>query len=372
MWRLPTPEFKVLVFGPGLPASGLPARTHFEPGVLVVQGPGHWFTVRLGQISLKTGGFDGCQWLIAWESPHGAMTALLQGDDTVDIFIRVAPPEIAQSLARVRQARARRAWKFKLAAALLGLVFLLPVVALLLLWIFADAFSQWAAEQVSPEQEIRLGELAFRQMQPGLRLIETGPAQDAVERIGVRLTAGGSQFRYQFHLARDAQVNAFALPGGQVVVNSGLIQATADAEELAGVLAHEISHVEQRHTLRGLIHGLGWRALLGVALGDFSGGLWGGMAEQLVRLNYSRDMELEADRSGVELLRDTGLPADGLARFLSRAQDQGEAARAWLSTHPTSQERLAALRKSTGGLGLYPNQALSIDWARVKRDLARR
>jgi Zn-dependent protease with chaperone function len=370
MWRLPTPEFKVLVYGPDLPASGLHARAHFEPGVLVIQGQSRWFTVQVSQIGLKTGGYDGCQWLIAWESPHGPMTALLQGDDTVDAFIRVVPPEIAQSLARVRKAHARRKWKFKLAAALLGLVFLLPVVALALFWIFADSFSQWAAEHVTAEQEVRLGELAFEQLRPRLKLIEDGTAHDMVERVGVRLTAGGSQFRYQFHLARDAQVNAFALPGGQVVVNSGLLMATADAQELAGVLAHEISHVEQRHTLRNLIHGLGWRALLGVALGDFTGGVWGDMAEELVRLDYSRDLELEADRGGVELLRDTGLPADGLARFLARTQASSPPA--LFSTHPSSAERLAALKAFVEEMGAYPNQTLDIDWGRVKRDLARR
>lgn len=371
MWRLPTPEFKVLVYGPDLPASGLPARAHFEPGVLVIQGHGRWFTVQVGQISLKTGGFNGCQWLIAWDAPHGPMTALLQGDDTVDVFIRVAPPEIARSLARVRRAQACRAWKFKLAVTVLGLVFLLPVVALVLFWTFSGSFSQWAAEQVSPEQEVRLGQLAFEQLRPSLKLIEDGPAHDAVERVGVRLTAGSSPFRYQFHLARDVQINAFALPGGQVVVNSGLIQATADAQELAGVLAHEISHVERRHTLRNLIHDLGWRAVLGVAMGDFSGGIWGDMAEELIQLEYNRDLELEADRAAVALMRGTGLPPDGLVRFFERIQGEGQALPALFSTHPTSQERLAAQRELIGGLGAYPHLALDIDWARVKRDLAR-
>lgn len=371
MHRLPVPEFKVLVYGPDLPASGLSARAHFEPGVLVVQGHGRWYTVRVGQLGLRTGGYNGCQWLIAWTSPHGPMTALLQGDDTVDVFIRVAPPEVAESLSRVRKAHACSRRRFRLAVTLLGLVCLLPLAALILFWIFADGFSRWAAGQIGPEQAVRLGDMAFEQLRPGLKLIEDGPAHDAVERVGVRLTAGGSQYRYRFHVARDPEVNAYALPGGQVVVNTGLIQATADAQELAGVLAHEISHVERRHTLRNLIHGLGWRAVLGVALGDFSGGVWGGMAEELVRLGYSRDLELEADRAGVELLRDTGLPADGLGRFLARTQEKAGAPPALLSTHPAGQERLAALKETVGGLGAYPNQALDIDWAGVKRDLAR-
>jgi beta-barrel assembly-enhancing protease len=372
MWRLPVPEFKVLLYGPDLPAAGLRARAHFEPGVLVVQGKGHWFTVQASRITLKTGGYDGHQWLICWYSPSGPMTAMLQGEDTVDIFIKVAPPEISRELRRARKSHAFRAWKFKLGMTLLGLVVLLPILAMSVFWIYADSLSKWAASQISIEQEARLGEMAFKQMQPGLRMLEEGAAHDAVELIGVRLTAGGQKYRYSFYLAEDPQVNAFALPGGHVVVFTGLLRAAGSAEELAGVLAHEISHVEMRHTLRTMIHGLGWRAVLGVALWDFSGGVWGNMARELGSLSYSRELELEADREGVKLFRRAGLPADAMAGFFERMEKNGKSPPALLSSHPNGLERQAALNEMVGGLGYYPSRPLGIDWNWVKRDLARR
>ncbi len=372
MRRLPVPEFKVLLYGADLPAAGLRARAHFEPGVLVIQGRGRWFTVQASRITLKIGGYDGRQWLISWYSPSGPMTAMLQGEDTVDTFIRVAPPEISEELRRVRTTHSNREWKFKLGMAILGLVVLAPLFALGLFWLYADDLSQWAADQISVEQEIRLGDKAFGQMQTRLKMPEAGAAHDAVELIGVRLTAGGNKYRYHFYYAEDPQANAFALPGGHVVVFTGLLRATESAEELAGVLAHEIGHVEMRHSLRKMIHGLGWRAVLGVALWDFSGGIWGDMAGELGRLSYSRDLEIEADREAVKLLRRTGLPAEGMARFFERMERQGKAIPALLSTHPSDLERQAALTEMVGGLGHYPSQPLGIDWNGVKRDLARR
>jgi predicted Zn-dependent protease len=256
--------------------------------------------------------------------------------------------------------------------AILGLAVLAPLFALGLFWLYADDLSQWATDQISIEQEIRLGDKAFGQMQPRLKMLEAGAAHDAVELIGVRLTAGGHKYRYHFYIAEDPQTNAFAMPGGHVVVFTGLLRATESAEELAGVLAHEISHVEMRHTLRNMIHGLGWRAVLGVALWDFSGGVWGDMAGELGSLGYSCDLELEADRAAVQLLRRTGLPAEGMARFFERMGRNGQSIPALLSTHPNDLERQAALNEMVGGLGYYPSQPLGIDWNWVKRDLARR
>jgi hypothetical protein len=130
MHRIPTPEFKVLMYGPGLPPAGVKARAHFEPGVLVVQGKGHWYTVHADRISLKTGGYDGRQWLISWYSPSGPMTAMLQGEEAVDAFIRLAPDEVSGELHRVRRTHSRREWVFRSGMALLGLLLLVPLLLL--------------------------------------------------------------------------------------------------------------------------------------------------------------------------------------------------------------------------------------------------
>jgi Zn-dependent protease with chaperone function len=372
MWRLPTPEFIVLIYGPDLPPSGVRGSAHFEPGVLVVQGKGHWFTVQSDRISLEVGGYDGRQWLISWHSSAGPVTAMLQGDDAVHEFIRVAPPEIAGKLRRAWKVHAHRNLRFRLGMALLGLVLLLPLLALGVFWVNADRVSQWVVEQISLEQEKKLGELAFEQMRPKLKLIERGSAPDVVELIGVRLTGGSQKYHYRFHVAEDPQVNAFALPGGHVVVFTGLLRSAQSADEVAGVLAHEASHIRLRHALRNMIHALGWRAVLGVALGDYSGGIWGDMARELGELSYSRDLEREADLEGLVLLRRAGLPPEGMASFYERLAKLEKAPPPLLSSHPAGMERLAALREAIESQGRYTSQSMAVDWAGVRRELRMR
>ncbi len=125
--RLPTPKFKVLLYGPDLPPVGIKARAHFEDSVLVVQGKRHWFTIQGDRLFLKTGGYDGRQWLVCWETTSGPISMILTGSDAVEVFIKLAPTEIAQKLKQVYRAHAGQ---FRLG--LLGWILLLALVVLLI------------------------------------------------------------------------------------------------------------------------------------------------------------------------------------------------------------------------------------------------
>lgn len=367
--RLPKPEFKVLLFGPDLPTTGLSGAALFKNGVLVLHGYGHWYTVPPKDIQLRVGGFDGRQWMIAWESPIGLFTAILTDEAAVELFIAQAPEAVAKRLHLTHKAHTRTGRRFQMTM-LLGVALLfLPLFSLVWFWLNAASFSQWAAKQVSVEQEIKLGEMAFQQIGAKLKLLPEGALLDeVVERIGVRLTAG-SIYPFHFHVAVGPQVNAFALPGGHVVVFTGLLKAADTADEVAGVLAHEASHVEKRHALRNLIHGLGLRAVMAVALGNLSGGIWSDMASELAELSYSRDMESEADLEGLQYLRKSGLSAEGLASFFEKMADQEEADIELLSSHPVSDKRLAALREAMAKQGPYIHQPLDMDWDKVKASI---
>jgi hypothetical protein len=147
--RLPIPKFKVLLYGPGLPAAGLKARAHFEASVLVVEGKGHWFTIQGDRLSLKTGGFDGRQWLLFWYTPTGAITAMLQGDDAAEAFIKLAPPAVSEELGRMRIAHGegghRSRWR-------LALLVLAIFVLLLILGVFSIHAS--SPRQVSVNRDV--------------------------------------------------------------------------------------------------------------------------------------------------------------------------------------------------------------------------
>jgi predicted Zn-dependent protease len=359
--------FDVLLFGPDQDPAGVPGEARLDAGTLTVQAGAVRACVPAANLVFVNAGFDGRQGRLEWDGPAGRMAVVPRpaGLDLADLVRRV--PELAAPtrLARARRrGRTHRLWPVLLA---LALVLLLPLALLGAYWLNADRLAGWAAGHISLEQEARLGALAFAQLRPSLRFLEAGPAVAAVREIGGRLTAG-STYGYQWWLAEDPRVNAFALPGGQVVVFTGLLRATDSAEELAGVLAHEAQHVERRHSLRNLLHGLGWRAALAMALGGFGGGLGGDLAEELGRLGYSRDLERQADLGGLAALQRAGITAGGMVSFYARLARQDGGQIELLSTHPASTERLQTLAAAARG-ARYPASPLPYDWSAVKASL---
>jgi predicted Zn-dependent protease len=361
--------FNLQLFGPGLPAAGARVQGRFVGGLLRLEAEALSLEAPATALRAKAAGFDGRQWLLEWNSDQGPYSALLQGAGDIQSLRASAPAALASQLqAAQRGARGRR-HRFHLAMLAAGLVLALPFLALFVFWLNSERIAGWAADHIGLNQEQRLGDMAFAQMRPQLKLVEQGPALDMVSGIGRRLTAG-SRYRYQWFVAQDKQVNAFAMPGGYVVVFSGLIEQARTPEEIAGVLAHEVQHVELRHSLKNLLHGLGWRAVLSLALGDFAGGVWANMADQLGSLKFGRDLEREADMQGLAALKRAGIAPEGMASFfeIMAKQDGGEIA--LLSSHPTSDERLASIRAAIAAQGVYPAPPLAYDLAAIKASLA--
>ncbi len=203
-------------------------------------------------------------------------------------------------------------------------------------------------------------------------LIESGSVitdpeiQEYIQDIGMKLVsqAGADGQRYQFFVVDSPVINAFALPGGYIGVHTGLIEATANESELAGVLAHEISHVSQRHISRAVFANqrastlslatmLG-AILVGVATGADPGLIQGavGAAQGLTieqQISFTRSNEKEADRVGLELLADAGFDPNAMPNFFetmgrSTATLSENKAPEFLLTHPVSTDRMAETR----------------------------
>ncbi|MBM4259412.1 MAG: M48 family metallopeptidase [Deltaproteobacteria bacterium] len=206
---------------------------------------------------------------------------------------------------------------------------------------------------------------AFVQKTPMCRGEAGGAAlQSLTERLAVTMPTG-APFTVRVH--RSPVVNAFALPGGYIVVFQGLISAAQSPEEVAGVLAHEMAHQVQRHPLRGLVHAMGLRMVSGTVLGGFSAAAASGahLGEVVFTLSYSRETETEADRVGVEMLNKADIRGEGLIDFFTRYQATDEVKSAhhgvkesvedqlmsFLSTHPPGKERIAAIRALVRGKG---------------------
>ncbi len=362
---IPIPEFKVLLYGPTFHPAGIRARARFEGSTMAVTARGGFFLVTPELITLRTGGFDGRQWLITWVAPEGTYSALLQSEEALTAFIELAPPELSRQLAQVRNSLARRGRRLRW---LLGLSALLALLVPGLLWLNADRLTLWAVSHISINQEQQLGDIAYDQLRPSLKLLERGPVAAAITTIGRRLT-GESSYSYRIHIAVDPRINAYALPGGHIVVNTGLLKLADQADEVAGVLAHEIAHIELRHTLRNLVHSLGWRALLGAFTGNYTGAVWSDMATRLMKLNYSRELESEADRAALDILRRGHVAPYGMENFFISMSHGEHDLPALLSSHPTDADRLADLRQAIAEQPLDDFYPLAVNWERVKDEL---
>jgi predicted Zn-dependent protease len=217
-----------------------------------------------------------------------------------------------------------------------------------------------ALSLVTVPQEIEIGReanAAVRKETPELR---DAQVTAYVARIGQRLAkaAPGARYPYSFHVANDREINAFSLPGGPVWINRGVLQAAGNESQVAGVLAHEIAHIAQRHASdqmeKALIArwGLG---VLGAMLGNVGGAgaaqAAGAMLANGVFLKFSRDDERDADRVGLQIMTKAGWDGRGMTELFEvlrhEANRDPAAVEVFLSTHPSPQDRIANLRGAT-------------------------
>lgn len=212
-----------------------------------------------------------------------------------------------------------------------------------------------AACAISTQQEQELGAQYSSEINRQLPIINDATVSRAINVLGSEIARHGRRgINYRFFVVNSNQVNAFAVPGGYVYVNRGLIERTTDYTELAGVLAHEIGHVEERHGVEQMERMQ--RANLGlnvayVLLGRSPGGVesaainLGGSA---VFARYSRDAENEADDVAVPLLLGSGIHPRGLVtmfqKLIAEQNRNPSAVSQWFSTHPTTQDRIQAVQ----------------------------
>jgi beta-barrel assembly-enhancing protease len=214
-----------------------------------------------------------------------------------------------------------------------------------------------AISLVSVEQEIEIGRQAHAQMRKGTPEVRDAETVAYVRTIGQRLAAhaGAVKYPYSFSVADYREINAFALPGGPVWVNRGTLQAAATEAQFAGVLAHEIAHISQRHAASQLTKatvtnwGLG---LLGAVLGNDGGAasarLAAGFLASGIFLKFGRDDEREADTVGLRMLTRAGWEARGMVELFEilRREQARDPSRVetFFSTHPPPRDRIAHLR----------------------------
>lgn len=278
---------------------------------------------------------------------------------------------------RVQAEAARRQTKrFPTALAALLVFVALVITGVGCLVVFKSALASMAAVQIPASWEKNLGSAVFEQIKASGQLSNDPELNASIQALAAPLVAIVQQpdLEFQFHVSNDTNINAFAMPGGYVVVNKGLILAADNAEEVIGVLAHEIAHVTQRHSLRNMIESAGLFLLLQAMIGDASGilTLIANNSQMLLRQKFSRDFEREADDVGWNYLVQAQIDPRGLIRFFEKLQNAQSGAAmnqlAFLSTHPATSERIQRLETKWNTLaGSKEFQPIKVDFEQLQK-----
>jgi predicted Zn-dependent protease len=215
---------------------------------------------------------------------------------------------------------------------------------------------------ISIEEEWQLGAQLSQDVAKQVRL-NNDPAVNAyIQNMGQRIVQQAAppfnQLPWQFHVVQDDAINAFAIPGGHVYVNTGLIKNADNAAELAGVMAHEISHVLARHSTEQLSRQYGLSVIAGAVLGQNPGQLTQ-IAAQIVAggalARFSRQAEEEADNIGIQAMAAAGYNPNGMPsmfeELLEHRQGQPGRVEQFFSTHPLTEDRIRDARARAAQLG---------------------
>ncbi len=233
---------------------------------------------------------------------------------------------------------------------------------------------------VSREQQEQLGQQTAAEVYKQMPVLPDGSAETQyVQQLGRKLVSvipPENSWPYQFHVVPQKEINAFALPGGPVFVNIGTITAAADEAQLAGVMAHEISHVYMQHSIKQLKKQQlqqGIVGILGAVLGQSGGAtatlarLGIGIGSGMLSLRYSRADEAQADSVGAILMYKVGYQPVELAQFFQTLEQQGGAnGPNFLSDHPNPGNRVAAIQEEIRGWPPVNSQVNNQAFARVR------
>ncbi|MBC8095922.1 MAG: M48 family metallopeptidase [Akkermansiaceae bacterium] len=322
-----------------------PAGVHFESAKGNVMLP-------LADLKVALGGAN--DRLIFFTHPSQPQATLHTADHLIlNDPVLANDREFIPQLARVRTKK-RAAWAVLLSV--LGL-FIVAIVALVL---SKDRIVSTLASAIPTDWEVKLGDKLYPQVVRGQHEIKDAALEKELAKITQPLISGIRDTRYplKFHIIEDATLNAFAMPGGNVVIHSGLLLAADRPEEVAGVLAHEIAHVTQRHSFRSIISSLGMYQVLQLFVGDATGllAVLANNSAFLIDRKFSRDFERESDSVGWEYLMRANIEPRGMIEIFRKFQieekkqleglpvEGAEKALSFISTHPATEERLSSLQ----------------------------
>jgi hypothetical protein len=236
----------------------------------------------------------------------------------------------------------------------------------------------------SPQEDISLGKQVAVDAEKQLPSCNAPNVDAYLTELGKKLVAklptGGVEYPFEFHCVNDKAINAFALPGGYVFVNRGAIEASDNEAQLAGVMAHELSHVALRHGTSEATKAQFAQTGVGILGAIFGGNAGGALLTELGRfsaggvlLRYSRSAETQADVVGTQVLYDAGYDPRALAQFFEKieAESKGQNPPEFFSDHPNPEHRVERVQEEIDKLGGLPRNMKrdSAEFEAIKREV---
>jgi beta-barrel assembly-enhancing protease len=250
---------------------------------------------------------------------------------------------------------------------LIGGVSLLALALVLFVW-GIPALAEKAAAHFPEAYEQAMGEQLHNHMMLGQTIdsAKTEALQKYLAALEVK-----SDFPITVTVVKNDMVNAFAVPGGFIVVHDAILDKMERHEELAGLLGHEIGHVQMRHSTKALARSLSYYMLLSILFGDVSGiaAVIVDNASTFTNLEYSRTAESDSDKAGLELLQQNKLNPKGMVWLMERLNSNEPEFLKFISTHPSTNDRIKELESQIKQTKYKPepNPELEAAWAELKK-----
>lgn len=330
---------------------------------------GDVLTLPMATLEVTPGGFDGD--FIFLRAPSAAFTISTTDLSLLERMVELGGDAMAQRLQHVRKHRASASFWRNVSMAVAGSLALVLVLLMFAVpWMLSHSI-----DLLPPSVDRSIGDASDASQGEAMtdpRLVHL--AEAIVARL--REASPNSAHTYRVRVVQNDDVNAFALPGGSIVVWSGLIRHAENIDQIAGVLAHEMAHVERRHGLRNAAHSvglmLGMRLMMAIFIGDVDGftSLAADLSALALANDYNQDQESEADSDAVVRMHQAGLDPSALASFfrMMAREGIGEVPRAltWLSTHPDHGARVEAIEAQVRALPAATARPLEVNLAEAQ------
>lgn len=240
--------------------------------------------------------------------------------------------------------------------ALIGIA-IFSAIAALIYFILLPSIASYVAGKIPVSTEIALGNKFYKSFigNSEIDAEKTKLLNDFARKIDFE-----TKYPLKFTIVKEKQVNAFALPGGNVVVFSGILEKLKSSEELAALLSHEVTHIKERHSLKGLA-----RSLAGSL-----GSILANQADNIYQLGFSRGMEKEADLEGLQMMYHNHIDPRGMVYLMERLREEEQKQEskmlAYLNSHPMTEERITYIKENSKGKTGNIDKYLDIIWKQMQ------